>query len=92
MQKLKKNSSGNFTTITFVLYIRYLPIFAWSHECLAEVKSSSYTNLCIIPHKELRQSSEALSDASIKIIFLSLLCYRQESPARADSKYYLQTT
>lgn len=51
--------------------VYYFTIFALSHECLADVKSSSYTNLCIIPHKELRQSSEALSDASIKTILFS---------------------
>lgn len=62
----------------FALYIHYLRIFAWSHECFAKVKSSSSTNLCLIPSKALTVL-EALSDASIKIMFFSpfSVCYRQ---------------
>lgn len=55
--KTKKNSSNNFTNTAFdfctVHTVHYLRIFAWSHECFTEVKSSSSTNLCLIPHKAL---------------------------------------
>lgn len=83
----KKNSSDNFSDITAVeMFIQYLTTFAWSHKCLAEERSTSYTNLCIIPHRELRQSSGALSDASIKTIFSPspMLKARCLSPARED--------
>lgn len=87
--KTKKNSSGAFISITgIVLYIHYLTTFAWSHKCLTEVGSTSHTNLSIIPHRELRLSSGALSDASTKTIFSlsALLCYRRRclSPAWED--------
>ena len=65
----KKNTSHNFANVTgIVLYIQYLTTFAWFYKCLAEVRRTSYTNLCIIPRRKLRQSSRALSDASIKTI------------------------
>lgn len=67
---LKRTALANSTSVTcIVLYMQYLTTFAWSFKCLAEVRGTSYTNLCIILHRERRQSSGALSDASIKTIF-----------------------
>lgn len=50
------------------LYCTYtkLKFFAWAHECFTEVKSSSSTNLCIIPHKALTVHQNH--------VFLSFLC------------------
>lgn len=68
--KREKHGSVTFynITITSSINAQYLT-FAWSHKCLAEVRSTSYTNLCLIPHRELRQSFGAFRDASIKTIF-----------------------
>lgn len=75
LRKLWKTlATSGFISIAGIVHAIHLTPFAWSHKCLAEMRSTSYSYLCIIPHRELRQSSGALSDVSIKSTFFLLSC------------------